>query len=516
MFRAAIFATIGLTSALTSVGVSQEKTFRQRLELFAEPRAPFGARPKAKDRHGRDTFTVRLPGAFSVNRDFGSHGLKVVQKNFGGMDETDFEVKPVDHGVTVYWRLRNPHSTPVTGRRAFMTVEIKGTRKAKMALSAKYLSLRERFLDEFYFDGRVATWVDNSFPGRKVNFGDQTIYMGQAMMVFSTEMAILNDAGLKSDDARRRVEELLDGIEDLELKANVRYKAQPPGRPRGLIVRDDIVGPEDERLKNRFKVVESDWQHQEKENASPSGDQLFGLMYGLYCVTEFSGDVELSKRAKAISNRLFDYAMDSDFELRLPNGNSTRRGSDMRWLASLFNGLNKSISGDDNFKQSRIRIGPVRAKLNGIGGFWDDHTTPKRIAALTGKSITIPVVEKELALNSFSLHILLMALAPSNVWTRDEIEDVALKCNHELSVLLYCVAHSMLPQHIDEERVRKMLAACAEDGPREGLPSESGWQRDSRWIRCTKIFRPNDGGKEFNGLDWLLLHNFNELAFRGP
>jgi hypothetical protein len=304
---------------------------------------------------------------------------------------------------------------------------------------------------------------------------------------------------------------LLNGIAELEQKANERYGVG--GRPNGLFVRDDITGPDDPRLGGRFQVVRSDWQHPEQENESPSGDQIFGLMNGLYGIVRFSGDDVLIGRARAISSRLFDYARRTFFILRLPNGNATQRGADVRWLASLLHGLNMVITGEDHFSECRVEVGILRLPLNGIATFWDDSDTPATIAQSTGQTIHVPVINKNIELNSFALHIMLMALSPSEVWSQDELESVALKANHHLAVLLYCQAHGKHPAAFDAPVIDQILDACPTEGPHADLSSTTGWQHDNRWIRCTNIFDPNDGQEAFNGLDWLLLHNYRWLVF---
>lgn len=330
-------------------------------------------------------------------------------------------------------------------------------------------------------------------------------------MVLSTEMAILKD----TRDTRKRIGEILSAIDQLDRKANVRYRSDNRDRLNGLFVRDDIIGSDDPRLGVRWKKVDSDWQNAGSENASPSGDQIFGLMYGLYCVVHYSGDDDLATHAKAISSRLYDYAKRNHFILRLPNGDPTKRGSDMRWLSSLLHGLNKSITGEDLWDESRIEVGPTKPPLNGIGAFWDTNHTPETIARLIGRKLAIPVIDFEADLNSFALHIMFMALAPSKVWSQKELEQTAIKANHQLSVLWYCHAHGKQPNRFNEQTIQEILDACPETGPAAANAPKTGWQTESRWIRCTRIYEPHTGDEVYNGLDWLVLHNFCQLVYFG-
>jgi len=353
-----------------------------------------------------------------------------------------------------------------------------------------------------------------SVKGNKVKFADQTIYLGQALMAFSTEMAVLRDTDRDVADARARVKTLLDAVDELDRKADEAFGGQP-GALNGFFARDDIEGPADGRLGSRFAVVESDWQFPEKENASPSGDQIFGLMNGLFCVQRFSGDTDLATQSRAISSRLYDYARRSFFVLKLPNGEPTRRGSDMRWLASLMHGLNRTTTGEDLFSESRIKILGEPVPITGIASFWDSPKTATSVQQLAGASIRLPVVNEELELNSFALHILLMSMAPSEVWEQREIEGLAVRANHHLSALLYAHVHGVQPQDFSEQVVQQILDACPETGPRASVDPSTGWAHDNRWVRCTSIFDPAVGNEEYNGVDWLVLHNLHELVYAG-
>jgi hypothetical protein len=375
----------------------------------------------------------------------------------------------------------------------------------------KYNLIRQRFLDHFYFEGRVAVSVSPGVLGDSIVFGDQTIYLGQALLFFASEIAVLRRSGQDVSRALLRLDELLNGIEELERKGNERYGGG--GGASGFFVRDDITGPDDPRLGGRFHAVASDWQFPEFENDTPSGDQIFGLMYGLLAVINHSSDARISSKAKAISSRLFEYAFGTDFILRKPNGEATRRGSDMRWLASLLHGVNQAVTGEDRFNEARIDVGGVRLPLDPIAAFWDSSLTPLALENVIGLSLPIPVLGEDVQLNAFAIHILLMALSSGEVWSQAELERVALKANHHLAILLYCQAHAGRPAGLEISAAERIVDACPDTGPHAGLNADTGWQHDNRWIRCTDIFSANDGEDAFNGLDWLVFYNYCQLAF---
>jgi len=242
------------------------------------------------------------------------------------------------------------------------------------------------------------------------------------------------------------------------------------------------------------------------------------MMHGLYCVVRYTNDTLLAAQAKAISARLFEYARRSNFILQLPSGQPTRRGSDMRWLASLLHGLNKAVTGDDHFAASKITVAGTMLPLNGVAAFWASSAATDVITQLAGKKFKLPFVTDmdPIEVNSFSLHILLMAISPTEVWSQEALEPLGLKCNHHLAVLYNRQTHGTLPGSVSEQAVLDILDLCPKGGPRASLDAMTGWRKDNRWVRCTNIFEPGGGNEEYNGLDWMVLHNFEQLVYAGP
>lgn len=508
-----LYAWVFVSAALVAPAgqsLGQEKIFRRTVEIEVPARGLLGAAPKREK-----TFFFVLPSAYDVKRDGPDQGARVSGSNLGGLSETRREFSAVDRGVQFDWALKNGHVTPITGRKAVIDFELTGVRQHKMSLSNKYKDLRKRFIDRFFFQGLVAESVDASVTGNKVKFADQTIYMGQALMVLGTEMAILRDIGDSTDEAKARIREILAAVDRLDLAAEQRFGAQ--GKLDGFFLRDDVEGPNDPRLGGRFAQCESDFQFPEKENASPSGDQVLGLMFGLRAVVLHSGDPALEADARAISSRLYDYARRNQFVLALPNGQPTRRGSDMRWLASLVHGLNQTTTGQDLFQQSEIRLFGQSVSLNPIATFWDDPATPSAVEKLTGQTLKLPNTDLDVELNSFAVHLLLSALAPGDVWSQNELESVAAKASHQLSTLVYCSVHGdRLPTQFQHADVSAILEACPPTGPRASLDRDLGWHKDNRWIRSLDLDKPSVGAEEYNGLDWLILYNLDQLVYFGP
>jgi hypothetical protein len=272
-------------------------------------------------------------------------------------------------------------------------------------------------------------------------------------------------------------------------------------------VRDDITGINDPRLKQRFSSVKSDWQDASADDSdSPSQDQLVGLLVGLRAVVEFVDDGAIRAQAKEVSMRLFRYVQRSYFILKLPNGKPTSRGSDARGISSLLHGLNSSITGIDLFHECFIEIGGELSPLNVVAAFWDSSLTPVILVPLIGLELPGPAGEP-ISLHSYALHLLLMSIATSRVWSQLELEAVSKPANHELAAWLYCALNHTLPQDLafSKQAIELLLSRCPESGPSAALSTSTGWHKDNRWIRCTNLLQPTEGDLQFNGIDWLAL-----------
>ena len=489
-----------------------EHHFERELQQPVPARGLFGASPRRTL-----SVDVTVPAGHTIKRELApdQHGAVVTRKNLDGLDEVRLSFAEISDGVHIEWELKNPESLPLDGRTASLTVTLVGIAIAVpppvvlQGFSQTYEAIRQRFFADFFYDGHVADRIESS----SIKFGDQTIYMGQALIFLATELAIRRRLGNDQQPASAPMREILDAIDQLDLDAEKLYGFSPA--LDGFIVRDNINGPADPRLQGRFSVVESDWQS--PENAAPSGDQIFGLMFGLWFVVRFSSDDDLIRRAQELSDRMFRYAQRCEFVLTLPDGKPTKRGSDMRWLASLLHGLNKDITGIDRFDDCRIKLGPLESDLRPIAAFWDQAGSSAEQILRT--EVTIPLLGENFGsetykVKSFAEHILLMALASSDVWSKSEFEHAAVAVNHQLAVLFYSLAHDTKPELFTFADVQTIMDRCPDEGPRGDLPVATGWQRDNRWIRCSDIDKPGSGtAKRYFGVDFLMLHNLGVLVF---
>jgi hypothetical protein len=490
-----------------------EEHFEREFQQHVPARGLTGAPPRRKL-----SVDFKMPAGHTIKRALApdQHGAVVTHKNLDGLAEVRLSFAEIPNGVHIEWELKNPESLPWEGRTASLTVGLVGLANAVpppvvlQGFSQAYEAIHQRFFADFFYAGHVADWIE----GSSIKFGDQTIYMGQALIFLATELAIRRRLGHDPQPASAPMREILDAIDQLDLDAEKLYGFSPA--LDGFIVRDNITGPADPRLQGRFSVVESDWQT--PKNAAPSGDQIFGLMFGLWFVVRFSGDDDLTQRARELSDRMFRYAQRCKFVLTLPDGKPTMRGSDMRWLASLLHGLNKDITGIDRFDDCRIELGGLMdSDLHPIAAFWDQVGSSAEQILRT--EVTIPLLgdnfgSKTYKVKSFAEHILLMALAPSDVCSEGEFERAAVAVDHQLAVLFYSLAHDTKPDLFTSADIQAILDKCPDEGPRGDLPTETGWQQDNRWIRCSDIDEPGSGTpKRYFGVDFLMLHNLAQIVF---
>ncbi len=482
-----------------------EQQFEYEFQQHVPARGLTGASPR------RTLSTdVTIPAGHSVKREAApeQHGASGVHKNLGGLDEVSLMITEIPSGVHIEWELKNPESFPVGGRTAILKVALIGVgagggeQPAEIAFSPTYEAIRQRFFADFFYNGHVAEQIE----GSSIKFGDQTIYMGQALIWLATEAHLRQRLTQDTADTLGVIEQILAAIDQLDLDAE-RLFGHPPALD-GFIARDNITGVGDPRLGGRFQEVQSDWQ--KAEDAAPSGDQVFGLLYGLWFVVRFVDDGALVARARELSDRIFVHVKDAKFVLRLPNGNEVKRGGDLRWLSSLLHGLNYGITRRDWFDACHIEIFGQKLTLTPVAAFWDG--AGGRATQILRSDVDIPGLGKQ-SINSFAAHILLMAIAPSNVWSKQEFEQAALAVNHHFAVLTYGLAHQIKPDSFGYHDIAAILNKCPADGPRSDLPVETGWQQDNRWIRCSNIDEPGDGHKLYNGIDFMMLHNLAVLVF---
>ena len=455
-------------------------------------------------------YHLTLPEGWSFDTNFGDGGIEVVEKKISGDGkEVAYQVTVEPTTVRVTWTAKNPQVG--LSNRMHLKIRMKAVPPTKPPMTAKYRLLRDRFFRDFYFAGVVADCHEAVPNGTKVKFADQTINQGLALIFLASEMRLVREHGWEATDAPRRIREILDALDQLDEQAEPYFNAE--SKLDGCLLRDNIVGPNDPRLNWRFVEVASDWQNPAAENNSPSGDQLFGVLFGLWFVKHWSGDEKLSQRSQALAARLYDYAHRHHFELRLPSGAATRRGSDMRWLSPLMHDLQESITGVARFKEARMKVLGQEVPLNGLKGLWSG--VADGAPELIKWKIPMWGLDKPLQVNPFAVHILLMAIAPTGMWSDEDFRGTAYRAHHDVAWLWRQLAQGRLPRREDGERLQEILDRCPDNGPSSQLDAKTTWHTDNRSIRCLDVEVPTNvtADRQYNGVDWLVMAALKELMY---
>lgn len=224
--------------------------------------------------------------------------------------------------------------------------------------SAKYLAMRQRYLEEFFFNGMSAgaRFVDASGKTH-IEFFDQTVHMGFALLAFAGESRVLDEAGLDNSASEQLISRLLDGFEELERGAAELYGHASPGFfLRDYVTQTERQGvPDDAVIKSDANTVETGG---DPFIPAMSGDQTLHMMMGWWGVSRWSSDAANVERAQAQATRVITYLMDKGFLNTLPDGSPipVSRGGDLRPSAGFITLMASQVTGHDYYHEATIRV----------------------------------------------------------------------------------------------------------------------------------------------------------------
>lgn len=313
---------------------------------------------------------------------------------------------------------------------------------------------------------------------------------------------------------------VFDALDRLHSAAVDRYRGTPYATSvsNGYFLRDDVKNVTDARLSSSgASTVESDGQI--IRNDEPSLDQIIGLMVGLVGVFEHSSDATLRQRASVWAGQLFDYLCATKFILKNPDGSTVKRGDDATLLSSLLHGLQKRVTGVDRLQECKIAVLGVDTSLSTVASFWHDNAPSLFVPAIQRGSLEMYSGGPSIELKSFSVHMVLLSIAmQSGVWTRSELDHAAWPANHQLSLALYDVhvknTGSLATITALVDSLASILQQCPDAGPSGDNIASTTWQKDNLYVRCLDLNDIGSSGNEYNGIDWLLMHNVLDLLVR--
>ncbi len=471
------------------------KVSSDTIVLAVPARGVGGASPK------RD-FIMELDASSDYELDSPNHVVESI--NYGGLEKVDESWSPVANrtGVRFRWELKNTRNFPVNGRTGTVEWSMRLKRRgdyeeALPQFSPTYMAIRAKFLERFFFEGLVAnSWDHVPREGKEtLTFADTLLNMGQALIAFTSEHQINQLHGRDGSGSAAIIKTILRTAR-FELMDQVHV---------GYFIRDNMEGPNDARLRefrNRVNII-SDFSSSNGRDKEVSVDQYVGLMVALSMVHRYFGSFqdavsrEIVDHAYVLVKDSFEWMFNHDFTIRTPSNQPVSRGPDARGFCTLLHGIYKNIVNYDVF--NRI---PHAAQIAAV---WDRGGLVSSVLRALGY-----------AFNDYAVHMALMLVSPSEVWTLYQLER-AWTPPHHLSILLNAWHHSNIdnpvaPTLTPWSDVSSLLGACSPSGPSS---QERYWNHDNFWVRGATPGHPSaeSVNVSYNGLDYLAFHNLSKLVY---
>lgn len=216
---------------------------------------------------------------------------------------------------------------------------------ANQVFTDKYQVLRKRFTNFFEFGGQVA----ESANDKARHFGDQTLYLGFAMLTFAGEARLLARANADPRPAEKLVRSFLNAFDLCDKDAErERYKTQVGG----FFLRDYVrslpnVNVSSDFLDSAAKAGQADM----------SIDQVVSMMMGWWAVAHWSTDKENQKIAREQAGRVMDFLMRERFMIERPGTSKlVSRGEDARAAAGFLCQMGEDITGQDYYNKAKVRM----------------------------------------------------------------------------------------------------------------------------------------------------------------
>lgn len=245
-----------------------------------------------------------------------------------------------------------------------------------------YKNVRDRFIDNFYYSGSIARDIE----GNNISFGDQTIFMGIALMTFALEAKILNDAGLDSAPSQRLISEIISEYNVLDSVAPSRasYSNVP-----GFFMRDYIDGSRRHPALSEFNV-DSDWAKGRDNEMSIDQAAYMGL--GFWAVKHWSpveSNFQNRQKATLHLDNIVDFLKDERWYITLPNSDDkVERGEAAQGFGGfMLRMAGRGITGeirinsDPPLKADKECITSPKVSIRGVTlfpkGYFYDFCTPR-------------------------------------------------------------------------------------------------------------------------------------------
>lgn len=383
-------------------------------------------------------------------------------------------------------------------------------------LIEKYLFYRDRLHSRFLVVGREQ---GHSLPAdaidvRHMHFGDSTVFLGWYMGILATEYYLLTEYDIFSGflnpcQTLERLYFALNALNRLMSAAphafETSFSVVAEGSD-GFFVRDDV----DFTLLDHFpdvEVLESDFRAGDIFDKEESQDQLIHLMLGLSlvdkCIPETTvvNGVNLIEECEDLALRICSWPAATGWTIKNPyRGNKTvKRGAHSSFFCfPIVSSVQKIRGHEDELSDS------VRPLYKFIWEKWMKHN---------------------LSLGCTTQHLILTLGSISNSWGEETLKhlmNMSYRYNWPIypmvNILLYADNLSENRQYLGE--LLKTTDPMLRSAPDSGIShshSPPGWKASHRFL--FDVDTQNDGqdyyaGKDFSGVDFLLLHNIYQILRR--
>jgi hypothetical protein len=350
-------------------------------------------------------------------------------------------------------------------------------------------------------------------------WGDATIWLGWYMATLATEYAVFRDLGLPVAETTADLREALHALNRLDEVAETHF-GRPPARD-GFFQRDD-VGPRaifaDDGQGLRFPIEDGAGYACIKAQGAcgalgdiddgffESQDQVIGLLLGWAMIARLVPDdvvvdgMALRQEARAQTHRVVNHLRDRGWKIVAPDGSSppNKWGGDASGMAFAIADAANRITGnafgvDDysNFDSNTVGA----SAWAGLDGGW-------------------------LAQSGINKGMVLKLTAITDKWSDERVARRALdEATPVWPMIRALLLDAPLDPLVADSLVDSLLSSAPCDGPctrSAGCNETPGWQGESRWANPgARTGDPNGQYGEYNGTDYMLLHNLTYLLRRG-
>jgi hypothetical protein len=379
-------------------------------------------------------------------------------------------------------------------------------------------------------------WTEGcEFPGLadadgSYSLGDGTIWLGLYVATLATEHRVLSILGLPTAQTESDLYHALMAFNRLDVAADSHYGITGAPALNGFFQRQDIpadfVWTDSSHTVYRFPRADGPLKgYGCMESASSchpgqvpgiesgffeSQDQVIRLQFGLALVAKLIPDsvqvagVSLRHEARAIDDRMVRYLRDHSWEVRDPAG---EKPPDEWGGSALF--FSDAIARCGN-----LICGPGCAADFGIEDYRDTLSQTVGMLGLAGDDATW------FAQTSTNINMGLMLATCVDQWSPEKLEKRSMDYGAAIFPLARAILYDgAVPGSALSWRLDQILSSAPCNGPCHGTPGcedVPGWRGDDRWRNPEKMYHGvNRPVGEFNGYDYMLLHNLYFIVHQG-